>query len=412
MSKVKHVIQISNMKNAKKRKKSVPTTFGRDGPNRASTKSPKHRIPLLDVLHAKGRNIPGGPIPKHTWSMIEKAKYNAARYVFDEEASAIAGELAIHSPELVIQNRQFAIPPAPMTYVEVNSKAFFSSAEKTVLPLAEADDQLGYLVIGNRVYTLFNRWASVEGLHGSPGISYWSYRHAGIGAHAGAGDMKVKISPDFHQELTDALPRFGDVLGKDPDPERFCKIAVMFGSMADGNQALIHSQVGAMADEWAMDYLDPTFAKSMPEGVPASLLTGFMGDVRNYVSLMLWLSQPQRVRIVGVPGGRHIVRGKSVPYLHHNTVTISLGGCKTVRRAFIIGNERRHPRLHDVKGHFRHRGGYKPCISLDGHDWPLMPDERGHWICKTCGRERWHVDKHVRGTAELGVVTKDYSIIP
>jgi hypothetical protein len=367
----------------------------------------KHRIPILDALHARGRHLSEGPpIPKHTWAMIEKAKYNAARYVFDEEASAIAGELAITSPELVISNRQFAIPPAPLTYVEVDARAFFSASTADYIREDQKDDQLGYLVGGNKVYTLFSRD------DGGQAMAYWYYRFAGTGSYAGDGDVRIKRSPDFDQEISKTMHLFEGKLGDNMTPEKFCRIAVMFGSMAGGKQSLIWSGIKGIADEWTMQYHDDALKKKHPDGVPAERFTGFMGDVRNYVALMLWLNQPQRVRIVGVPGGRRIVRGKQVPFLHHNTVTISLGGCKTVRRAFIIGNERRHPKLHDVKGHFRHRGGYKPCISLEGHDWPLLPDERGHWVCKTCGRERWHVDKHVRGTAERGVVTKDYSIIP
>jgi hypothetical protein len=364
----------------------------------------KHRIPILDHLYAKGPHLNGGPIPKSVWSMVERAKWNAARYIFDEEASGIAGEFAIHSPEIVIHNRQFAIPPSPLTYVEVRSRPFFSSAKLSMIPENEQDDQLGYLVDGNRVYTFFSRD------NDTPGMAYWNYRFAGIGSYAGEGDVKIDLSPEFRQELVDTIPKFEETLGP-MAPEQFVRVASMFGSMADG-RAYVWNDIKDIASEWAMEYHNHELKKIYPNGLNAMALAGFFGDVRNYVSLMLWLNQPQRVRIVGVPGGRRIVRGKQVPFLHHNTVTISLGGCKTVRRAFIIGNERRHPKLHDVKGHFRHRGGYKPCISLEGHDWPLLPDERGHWVCKTCGRERWHVDKHVRGTAERGVVTKDYSIIP
>jgi hypothetical protein len=154
-----------------------------------------------------------------------------------------------------------------------------------------------------------------------------------------------------------------------------------------------------------MLWLDPTMPIAR-KGVSAKLMSGFMGDVRNYLALMLWLNQQSKVVTLGVPGGRVLVRGKPVTYMAHNTVAITLGRCKTVRRAFILANERNGPRRHGVKGHYRHRHGREGCQ----HVWPLLPNDEGHYICKACGRHRWRVEAYQRGDASRGYVTHDYAV--
>ena len=154
-----------------------------------------------------------------------------------------------------------------------------------------------------------------------------------------------------------------------------------------------------------MQWLDPTMPIAR-KGVDAKLMSGFMGDVRNYLALMLWLNQQSRVSYVGMPAGAKLVKGKRVPFLSHNVVSISMGRCKTVRRAFQLANERNSPKRHGCADTTSTATG-ATAASTTGR-W--CRTTTGHYICRHCGRMRWWVETFQRGTAERGYSTHDYEV--
>lgn len=136
------------------------------------------------------------------------------------------------------------------------------------------------------------------------------------------------------------------------------------------------------------------------------MLKAGAGEVRNIWSLLLWLNQPARINYIDQPAGSRIHRGKRVSYGRHKTVDIDLGRVINLRRHIKLPVERASPVRHKVRGAFHHSGGDKNC----GHDWPLMPDKKGHWVCTRCGRMRWWVRDHVRGDATRGYNDNEYVV--
>lgn len=348
---------------------------------------------LLDRIVALGPNRPGGRVPKRTWAQIIKARYDAQRFLFDKQASAYVGEFAVGCGDLVIANRQFAIPPYGVTYVEVDSREFFKSVPEHRTPARPLDNRLGYLVVGRDVYCFFER--------DTPAMSYWRYRVMPPGEYAGEDTVM------FTGKLTDEEVRglgFKDDEAASLVQYNGAKLALTLGGALDGKASL--TQVRQIIREIAVQWIDPTSTLArMP--LEPNISAAFNGDVRNVWAMLLWLNQTARIHMTGAPAGRKIIRGKIVPYLSHNVVSITLGRFKTVRRAFTLAGPRQSPKGHEVRGHFAHRGGKKFGCE---HAWPLKPDENGHWECSRCGRLRWHVKPHQRGDASKGFVTKEYRI--
>jgi hypothetical protein len=366
---------------------------------------------LIDEVIARGPSRRGGRIPKGVWQQLVHARINAQRFLFDEAASAVAGEFAIDCPDLVLGNRQFAIPPYDATYVELDSKAFFKSAKNKPSHLGPEDERVGYLVIGPYVYGLFAR-------NGIAAVGFWRYQ----------------VMPPGQTAEQDSVTFEANVLKAQRTPEgvgpevmrafenNTAKLALMLGGALNlGGHAELdgHSTVWihpedmeryvTIASECSVQWIDNEHRMGR-RLLPIQSAQGFYGDVRNFWALMLWLNQPTRVITVDVPAGRKVVKGKITPYLAHHVVTIKLGRVKTVRRLFTLASERKSPKSHDVKGHFRHRGGYRQCRGGEAHAWPLVPDDRGIWSCSRCGKERWHVKAHRRGDAGKGIVLKEYSV--
>jgi hypothetical protein len=61
---------------------------------------------------------------------------------------------------------------------------------------------------------------------------------------------------------------------------------------------------------------------------------------------------------------------------------------------------------HDVEAFWRNFNRNEHCA----HEWPIMPDEHGHWHCPHCGQWRTRVREHKRGDSSIGVITKEYRV--
>ena len=187
---------------------------------------------LLDTLISMGRTMPGGPVPKSAWATFTHAKYNAQRFVFDEAASEIAGAFAIDCPDLVFGNRQFAVPPYPLTYVEFDARAFFRDRNTGVMEQNKKDDTLAYLVDGQYVYVLFARKIDSD-----VGTAHWRYKIASPGQYAGPNDVKINLEPHHRSQLVKAHREYDKSAGVNRDGEaeddrinRYLCSDVMFGS--------------------------------------------------------------------------------------------------------------------------------------------------------------------------------------
>ena len=351
--------------------------------------------------------------PRTFRERVSAAWRRAHRFNFSPEASRLAGTLAIDAGELVINHRQFALPPFPCTYVEFDSREFFRDAD--ALPSAitdvygfaehNTDKRFGYLIDGHDVYS-FGFGDSSRGVEEVAGMVCWYYDLRRPGEDAG-GDT-------FWLQETDAKlawPR-GPMVDKVTHDWRWWKASLMLGRT-----------FATFAAQRALDDMLRSCSvkailhtKDLPHAAVAKMIQGSMGDIRNLWAALLWLNQPGRVVYENVPGERRIRRGKLTTYHPYRTVEITLGRkYRSIRRAYLAGAPRIQPGEHSVRGEFHHHGGLKVGCS---HEWPLIPEPSpsgkshgiyGIWTCQRCGRRRWFVESHKRGDPSRPIV-HDYVI--
>lgn len=317
----------------------------------------------------------------------------AREFVFSERASELMGRFAFECPDLLLGNWQFAIPPYDVTYVELDLRAFFKASPRAQ-DTGGSDVRVGYLVVDQLVFV------ASSGVDVSEGgvVCPFGFTVAGPGQQARRSNIQ------FRCELPEE--EFKRATGWDSDTSDWFNLATALGTTLDyiteeQREVLVRSvQVQVL--------MEPSlWKKTHDNGMAAELLRSQSGDIRNLWTCLLWLNQPTQVRYIDVPASSKLVRGKRVAYAKHRVVEIDLANrSKTLRRVFKSLMPRESPRRHEVRGAFHHTGGDKDC----GHEWPIMPDEKGHWHCSRCGRTRWWVKDHVRGDASKGFTTKEYTV--
>jgi hypothetical protein len=305
---------------------------------------------------------------------IHAAWRRAQRFEFSPKASGIAGRLRQEAQSLIVENRQFAIPPFTTMYVEADSKEFFKSSPVATTP--DTDDRLGYLIDGNDVFI----FAAGNRRHG---ISPWFYR----------------LNDSSDGNVWSAVARD---LKEDPEAWKWIKLAMLLGSASSTPAAqraadeIINSvSLNAMFD-----------ISKLSEGDLGHMIGGSVGDLANLWTFLLWLNQPKRIIYTDRPYGRRISKGKLKVYSSHRTVDIELGKARTISRAFLAGWDRLPSKRHDVRGSFHHHGGLQTGC---GHDWAAQVDER-LWECRKCHRRRWWVREHERGDLSRGRIVHDYAV--
>jgi hypothetical protein len=370
---------------------------------------------LIDRFVAQGKNLFGGPMPNNLIRSINQARHNAQRFLFSPEASETVGDFMTDCGDLILANRQFALPPYETCYVEFDAASFFANAKNQDfrVPFNERDKRLGYLNIGRNVYVFFaddNPAASV-------GMTYWKYIISPTG-EAPINNVAIDLGelvPQFENWLREH-PSFDHLLTEEDDTQRYSKYQAAFllnlylGATTPISNAKEYGQALKILNEVSMRWIVPSDHQIRKQKLTGHTMQGFYGDIRNYWALMLWLNQPNRTHMVGIPAGRKLVRGKLLPYLRYNVVSLDMGKAKTVRRAFTLAMERQSPVGHDVRAHWAHRGGFRHCFNEEGHLWPEQADEDGYFICSACKLKRWRVKEHHRGNSGEGWVNKHYEI--
>lgn len=306
---------------------------------------------------------------------------DARRFIFDPQASLYLGHFIRDCGDLILLNRQFAIPPFDTTYVELNIQKVHEGIGKTtsndIFGAATADTQVGFLLRSDHVYTM----AASDTSNGAS-VGLFSYRTHG----------HWRCGPIFGEPYVPADPN-----------DHWLRAALLLGTTVDDlpdeetRGWIIHTT----AIVYNPDYVGKT---------PHVNVYSCMGEMRTLWAALLLINQPRHVETVKVPWQAGILRGKRHVYAAHNLVRINLSGQPNVRKVFLPSMVHTPRRRHEVKGHFMHWGLVKHCI----HQWPMMPEigpnERARWQCVKCGGWRtWRKD-HVRCDARVGFVTKDYHV--
>lgn len=389
---------------------------------------------LIDRLH-------WGNLKAFGRKQIEGNRRRASRFVLDEAASRHLGDIVRNTDELMVRAFQFALPPYPVTYVELNARAFHDGMNRPLfMGASDQDERVGYLIIqddagGLTVHVMADtmnspamassfiyRWSE----NGVRSITFpsqldvrepvLSKRRVGNKVIVYSGDrVMVEFEdtpiPGSDRVVNAEIPANEYIAGFGSSYRRpsldFAKLVIMLGSTL--------SSVDLQEGVDALAYLDQTWGILPAYDIPKvyerpNLFLSSSGDLRTILALLLVLNQPKHTRFTPIARSAGMYRNKRVVYAAHNTVEITLGETKLYPRLWDARpTDRVSPRRHTVRGHFRHYHVDNNCT----HEWPLFPSTetgRPSWMCKNCGGYRTWVENHERGDATRGYVTKDYTI--
>lgn len=309
------------------------------------------------------------------WKFIQSAKPRARRFVISDEVVEQIGLLLHDHPEVFMRNLQFALPPYDTCYIEFNSSVFFDAIKTPLIGSIETrDTTVGYLIDKNKV-AVFAETENPD-LPKSQHIGFtpqlWSLD--GSGTHSGFYQMPPL---PIDKKLTVA---FGTTYQK------------CLEVMPDELRIELDRRIRLFVDR-SCDFRE--FRQTLPH---------FVGEMRNLFAMLLWINQPSMTEFETIPARRVLIRGRPTVYAQHNIVRLRKG--TTIKKMVSIFNERAPSRRHEVRGHWRHFRLSPNCV----HDWTVLPDDEGHWHCKTCDGTRTWVQEHLRGDAARGFVTKEYTV--
>jgi hypothetical protein len=333
------------------------------------------------------------------------ASRQAKRIMFDADSCRLLGKFIAQCTDLIVAHRQFAMPPYDVMYMEIDAQAFYDdfpgvAAGPVKLRDPEADQRVGFLFDHRFVFTIAHGIKSTSIM---PIFNYINPRGEYKAPSLHKDCVGYQLLPDTTEELTGDYKKLAEA-GFDLDLQ--AKLALMFGSRW-ATLGIDYVEATKLSAEVQYYYgMDMPVTRLSTEG-HRSMLTEIVGDVRNIYGVLLWLnSLPHTIKYTNAPAGHRIMKGKRVALSAHNIVHIHLHGTVQVRNLFAKAVKgREHPRRHDVRGFWRHRGGLPQGC---GHIWPETPDKRNKYVCKKCQRERWWVHAHQRGDKDKGFVTKEY----
>lgn len=331
------------------------------------------RVMLLDIWEPNKDTF----LPAST-RFVSANKYRARRFKFTDEVTASIAHLIRDFPNALLDNYQFALPPYPTCYLEFDIELFLDElGAMTTADLMEyrgtiADKTLGYMISDNRINTLVQGTDMGRAVVGGITYSYVEHR---------------------------PLPGYSPLKGASED----AMLALLLGSTLQNNRSsLTEERVHDLILRVRPHFETTVMVRKDSGKVMQSLFMGAIGEARNFMSLLLWLNQPKVMHIADVPAGRGWFKGKPRAYAAHHIVRLKPEVTyRSIVKAFA---PRRAPRRHEVSAFWRNFDKTTGCE----HDWPVLPDENGHWHCRKCPQWRTRVRNHERGDAGIGFVTKEY----
>lgn len=137
------------------------------------------------------------------------------------------------------------------------------------------------------------------------------------------------------------------------------------------------------------------------------LVKEMAGQFRYFFSALAILNRYRETRIVEAPACRMRIGNKWVAQRRHHSVTINLSEFRErLTRERIEASARTSPRLHDVRGHFKHYGVNPDCV----HQWTDIPGAKKREHCPLCNGRRTFVPSFMRGDIERGVADTTYKV--
>lgn len=325
--------------------------------------------------------------------------------VLDAQAAQYLGDMVRDHPRIIADAQDFAVPMFDRMWIEFPFRPYFKATTGDT-PDGTSDMKIGYLFDGPVV-----RVAS----HGFDKLSQkWVYGFVPV--------EYVLHRPMSNYEELDLAGRLGT--------SRVGLDLWFWGESAynwtDGTRTFRPSdfdEAGTAWDKASMRALRDNHTVRLPpmrskgdEAHFKELMQGSAGDLRNIVSLLLFLNRTHDVHVVKDIGhGRGFVGNKLRPFMAHRVISLRMN--PQPRWQKMVAGEGVHRRLHDVRGHYAHdKAARAGC--LHGADLVELKDfgdlwveyKPLHWRCKGCGGERWWRKSHTRGSLDDGLVAATYAV--
>lgn len=325
------------------------------------------------------------------WKGLLQELPKARRFVFSPESSLRLGQILNSATDLVLLNHQFAIPPYPVTYIEINSTQFhIGHADPGWKDEKNLDRGFGMLITDKGIFPC------IRGYDGEKDemISLMSFVNFGYDPR----NSEITSTKDLWPEADMPYDDWG-----------FARLTAMLSSR--GVNALMDH--GAEVYERIGSEILSTYSIHRTYTGVEPTWGAVAGDMLYFFVALLVMHHPQHLQLTPVRPERGIVKGKLVTYAAHHTVEI--GTVKEYQRILrnLRNTHRESPRRHEVRGHFVHypASARFHCTRPEGHAWPSKPEmhkDAPSWTCAVCGGIRtWRADFQ-RGDAAKGFVTKDY----
>ena len=325
----------------------------------------------------------------------------AKRFVLDKAASRILGEICRDAPEAIAYAQEFAIPPFPLMWVELDARELFTVVARDDIaaglgdPLdPDADATLGFLYDGPTVYSV----VCTDNIKSGIGIMPYVYR------------LNQPADPEF-EGATAAMMGLSRI-GLD---------AFYWGSALPSLQAHDPSMIRALrashtidlgVKDWRKVLEDPGQLAALRKAT-ATFVDGAGGDLRNVIAILLLLNRTSDYTYVDVPIEKGHMIGRTPRALtSYRSIKIHLSPVKK-----IIRQGKRQgaawKRRHDVRGHFCRNKlarlaeqSFGVCKGVT-HDWNEI--DVNQWGCLKCGGLKWWKVPHERGHF-MGAVDAKYEV--
>lgn len=333
----------------------------------------KREPTLLDMyLQVKGHE--GPPTSRYL---------EAHKFVLDDKASSFVGSLLHRAPLEVLQEHEFARTPFPVTWVEIDHKAYWSHLGlPSQVPTGREDTHVGYLFDHNKVWMIAKSMDRPD-----PSLIPMLI------------NLHQRIS--FEQEL-----RIAEYVGTSRLMLRYALLGNV--NVAENSDWWMGDEATEICRSHRLEWYEHDYYRKLSHEHRVAILQGSAGHLKMILTLALLLTRPgQKVMLNSdVAHHRAIYRGKNIVYKAHHHVTIRLAHRDPVVRFTTALATGLHRRGHGVRGHWAQtrRLIARGC----GHQWDIIAE--GRYQCAACSAKRWWVRDHTRGDTTKGFVTKDYPV--
>lgn len=349
---------------------------------------------------------------------------NARRFYLDEDITQAAVEMGYNHPDLLRGLLSRARTPFPMIWIEWPLEVALNA-----VGLEKEDDapsRVGCLVEALHETEPLYRMTMIYASHGKAEVSALSVLY-----HLSKPISDVLAEKNEVADIINRHPVF--VVATGHDKKVVSNVGLLLGSAyTDTSHSLTAEDVAfrtqqceALAKHAVIVY-SPQMGEEFFRFISGngktrdpniiSLATKFMvndvseqaGTWRLIISILAMINSKDRLHMESARcdgTGRRFVSGRGVPFLDHIVVKLRLPRKDTIQRLIREVRASIPRRLHDVMGHWKYRRK-----GLDGdpecdHVW--VETNATNEKCAICGWHRWWQKDTMRGSAEVGIITKD-----